>query len=304
MPIPTGCTHCGSDQHNTTECPMMLAEREAFEHMVRFIGASAPFHYIRDALPKDDPRYGQYMDESLQSMWVGWQARAKLPISMAAQDDKRLRVALSYADHPFREDAVRCPADTKDELYNALTVIAAAYRHAIAAPAVKPVHPDRDQIALDAASDIMALVYGPMPAGGSVQLQAQVQCRILDAINGAQQPVEQQAEKKPVPAFRRQPLSMDDETRERLTLIAREAAISSTHRYSYMPVVPEAAQNWQPHAWALEAMRMVELAAAPPAAQDVEGLMEALEEISRSETAVGDIARSALAAHRAQQGGE
>lgn len=31
MPIEKGCTHCGSDQHNTTECPMMLAEREVFE---------------------------------------------------------------------------------------------------------------------------------------------------------------------------------------------------------------------------------------------------------------------------------
>ncbi|WP_262880426.1 hypothetical protein [Pseudomonas paralcaligenes] len=35
MPIETGCTHCGSDQHNTTECPM----REA---IARPVHPSAP----------------------------------------------------------------------------------------------------------------------------------------------------------------------------------------------------------------------------------------------------------------------
>ncbi|MDG9927459.1 MULTISPECIES: hypothetical protein [unclassified Pseudomonas] len=55
--------------------------------------------------------------------------------------------------------------------------------------------PDRDQLALDAANDITRLVYGAQLAVScSSQLLAKVQCRILDAINGAQQPVEQQAE--------------------------------------------------------------------------------------------------------------
>ena len=43
-----------------------------------------------------------------------------------------------------------------------------------------------EQIALEAARDVMRLTYGPMPAGGSVQLQAMVQLRILEAL--AQQP--------------------------------------------------------------------------------------------------------------------
>lgn len=51
-------------------------EREAFEAVVRLNWASAPLHYVRDALPKDDPRYGQYVDETMQGMWVGWQGRA------------------------------------------------------------------------------------------------------------------------------------------------------------------------------------------------------------------------------------
>lgn len=62
-----------------------------------------------------------------------------------------------------------------------------------------------------------------------------------------------------VPQYFRQPLGIDEKARDRLTLIAREAAISSTHRYSYMPTTPEDSQNWQPHAWVLEAMRRVEL---------------------------------------------
>lgn len=61
------------------------------------------------------------------------------------------------------------------------------------------------------------------------------------------------------PQYRRQPLGMDEQVRSRLTLIAREAAISSSHRYNYMPAIPEAALEWQPHEWVLQAMRMVEL---------------------------------------------
>lgn len=64
---------------------------------------------------------------------------------------------------------------------------------------------------------------------------------------------------EPVPQYHREPLGMNDEVRQRLTLIAREAAISSPHRYSYMPAMPDEAQTWMPHAWVLEAMRMVEL---------------------------------------------
>ncbi|UXH41569.1 hypothetical protein [Pseudomonas promysalinigenes] len=63
------------------------------------------------------------------------------------------------------------------------------------------------------------------------------------------------------PKYHRQSLGMDDAVRERLTLIAREAAISCTHRYNYMLTTPEDALLWEPHAWVLGAMRMVELSA-------------------------------------------
>ena len=39
-----------------------------------------------------------------------------------------LHIALSFADEPWRFDSLRSPADTKEELYRALTTIAAAYR--------------------------------------------------------------------------------------------------------------------------------------------------------------------------------
>lgn len=81
---------------------------------------------------------------------------------------------------------------------------------------------------------------------------------------------------EPVPQYQREPLGMNDELRQRLTLIAREAAISSPHRYSYMPAMPDEAQTWMPHAWVLEAMRMVELGThvepVPPAGGEVEVL--------------------------------
>lgn len=48
-----------------------------------------------------------------------------------------------------------------------------------------------DQIALEAARKIMALAYGPMPGGGSTQLQAQIQEVIIDAL--AQEPAQPKA---------------------------------------------------------------------------------------------------------------
>lgn len=64
-----------------------------------------------------------------------------------------------------------------------------------------------------------------------------------------------------MPKYHRQSLDMDDTVRDRLTTIARKAVISSTHRYNYMPATPEDAIGWQPHAWVVEAMRMVEVKA-------------------------------------------
>jgi hypothetical protein len=56
-------------------------ERAAFEAWVRRERPSAPLQYIRDALPENHPRYGEYVDGSLLQAWVGWQARARLNAS-------------------------------------------------------------------------------------------------------------------------------------------------------------------------------------------------------------------------------
>lgn len=53
-------------------------ERADFEAWVRRDWPGAPLRYIRDALPVNDPRYGQYCDDALQRAWVGWQARAAI----------------------------------------------------------------------------------------------------------------------------------------------------------------------------------------------------------------------------------
>lgn len=42
---------------------------------------------------------------------------------------------------------------------------------------------------------------------------------------------------------------------EQLVAIARKAALDSTHRYSYMPVLTEEAYKWFPHRWVIDAMR-------------------------------------------------
>ncbi|MHC8321189.1 hypothetical protein ACYZT4_10890 [Pseudomonas sp. GB2N2] len=53
-------------------------EREEFIAWVRREWPQAPLSNVRDLLPKNDPRYGEYCDETLQRAWVGWQARAAL----------------------------------------------------------------------------------------------------------------------------------------------------------------------------------------------------------------------------------
>ncbi|WP_372438213.1 hypothetical protein ACCM60_14045 [Pseudomonas chlororaphis subsp. aureofaciens] len=56
----------------------VVDERAEFVAWVRQEWPQAPLSYVRDLLPKDDPRYGEYCDETLQRAWVGWQARARL----------------------------------------------------------------------------------------------------------------------------------------------------------------------------------------------------------------------------------
>ncbi|WP_447846538.1 hypothetical protein ACFZNQ_15940 [Pseudomonas aeruginosa] len=53
-------------------------ERAAFEDWVRRDWPAAPLHHVRDALPANNPRYGEYCNEMIQRAWVGWQARAAL----------------------------------------------------------------------------------------------------------------------------------------------------------------------------------------------------------------------------------
>lgn len=43
-----------------------------------------------------------------------------------------------------------------------------------------------DSEALEVSREIMKIMYGPMPQGGSVQLMAQVQCLVIDAMKVAQ----------------------------------------------------------------------------------------------------------------------
>ena len=43
-----------------------------------------------------------------------------------------------------------------------------------------------DSEALAVSREIMKIMYGPMPPGGSVQLMAQVQCLVIDAMKVAQ----------------------------------------------------------------------------------------------------------------------
>ncbi len=84
------CTCPSGDGSLRWPCPKHPAvehERAEFEAWVRRDWPGAPLRFIRDALPVNDPRYGQYCDDALQRAWVGWQARAALaqpsPVSEA-----------------------------------------------------------------------------------------------------------------------------------------------------------------------------------------------------------------------------
>ena len=269
MPIGKGCTHCGSDQHNTTDCPMMVAvpavperlgrvldrlpsmpddmwrelnaaidellvatpaaqpaeEREAFEHIVRFNWASAPLHRVRDALPMTDPRYGEYVDETLRHAWTGFQsgaawqraqcalaaspaAEVQQPmVSVTQQDANNYCLILSALGMEEEGDPVGEVQRLMAQEAERQEPVSRACRGCVACEGVpsgsnnpcqvcggtvpaerQEPAPDADPIALDAATAIMALMYGPTPAGGSVQLKAQVQCRVLDAIKAAPRP--------------------------------------------------------------------------------------------------------------------
>ena len=64
--------------HQSAPESVALDERTEFVKWVRREWPQAPLSNVRDLLPKSDPRYGEYCDETLQRAWVGWQARAAL----------------------------------------------------------------------------------------------------------------------------------------------------------------------------------------------------------------------------------
>lgn len=88
------CTCPSGDGSLRWPCPKHPAvehERAEFEAWVRRDWPGAPLRFIRDALPVNDPRYGQYCDDALQRAWVGWQARAAL-----AQPSPAIAAAPTY----------------------------------------------------------------------------------------------------------------------------------------------------------------------------------------------------------------
>ncbi|HGW5894468.1 TPA: LysM peptidoglycan-binding domain-containing protein [Pseudomonas aeruginosa] len=98
------CTCPSGDGSLRWPCPKHPAvehERAEFEAWVRRDWPGAPLRFIRDALPVNDPRYGQYCDDALQRAWVGWQARAALaqpsPVrSSLLINGYQLRAALEF----------------------------------------------------------------------------------------------------------------------------------------------------------------------------------------------------------------
>lgn len=54
--------------------------RAEFEAWANSFFANAPTKYKRDALPKDDPNYGDYVSMPLQAAWQAWQASRAEPV--------------------------------------------------------------------------------------------------------------------------------------------------------------------------------------------------------------------------------
>ncbi|EOV0890279.1 hypothetical protein ACOKZV_000732 [Pseudomonas aeruginosa] len=93
------CTCPSGDGSLRWPCPKHPAvehERAEFEAWVRRDWPGAPLRFIRDALPVNDPRYGQYCDDALQRAWVGWQARAALAQPSPAQAEAERPEVVGY----------------------------------------------------------------------------------------------------------------------------------------------------------------------------------------------------------------
>lgn len=92
-----------------------VGEREEFTNWVRREWPQAPLNYVRDLLPEDDSRYGEYCDERIQRAWVSWQARAALSRPDAAEvarliaERNALQQRLNAADQRIDELTAQQP---------------------------------------------------------------------------------------------------------------------------------------------------------------------------------------------------
>lgn len=152
MPIEKGCTHCGSDQHNTTECPMRDAapagEREAFE-----IWARKP----DNGTGKLDLRLcdiGLYYRRETGTAWDGFQAGA------AWQRGQSAGVPAGYALVPFHPTPEMVKA--AEEAHMPFGDMDIALRMAIlaAAPAQPAVQDHGECFAVDAARAALLASHG------------------------------------------------------------------------------------------------------------------------------------------------
>lgn len=186
MPIQKGCTHCGSDQHNTTDCPMMVSKGWSKEKPT-----SPGAYYARGFRLGEEDYRPALVDVALDddgelvcNIHLSNSNDDLCQWSLLADCSERFEWLGPLAASPAPEvPGPRLPEQPKPRPYDYQSV-----------PEVAGIGRDADQLALDAATDIMALMYGPTPAGGSVQLLAQVQCRVLDAIKAAHRPVPQQGD--------------------------------------------------------------------------------------------------------------
>lgn len=108
--------------------------RAEFEAWANRFFANAPTNYKRDALPKDDPNYGDYVAKPLQVAWVAWQAsRAAPDVAGLVEALKKARDAVGS----LPQDALGNVPDTRqsqgwhirDELINEISTALAAYRN-------------------------------------------------------------------------------------------------------------------------------------------------------------------------------
>lgn len=97
MPIEKGCTHCGSDQHNTTECPMRDAAPAGERETIRAVFLRNGFT-VKEGHTDLKPYVYAAAEELLSIARASWQR------TQAAWVPDALREAVEYLDdNPFNE---------------------------------------------------------------------------------------------------------------------------------------------------------------------------------------------------------